>query len=220
LKDKVAGILYDDKAYISYGVGTYNDRMIVWDARLNAWSAPFEGINASCFVVYEESNGTRRLLAGSSDSGESYVYELDTGTNDQGAAVDAVFETKSTDCDKPGLIKRFAFIDVFYSMVYGALSYEVFIDETSSVTGKMQLGNSSDRPSGMGSIALGSQPLASDYDPSTTFADLAQNDNFRIETNYEPGKKVSVRFTNNVAGEQFKINGIVVHYLEGSVHEI
>jgi len=219
-KNKVAGFLYDDKAYISYQVGTYNDRIIVWDARLNAWSCPFEGINASCFISYEESDSTRRLLAGSSNSASSYVYELDTGTNDGGTAISAKFETKSTDCGSPGLIKRFAFIDVFYSMVYGKLTYEVFIDEVSSITGELQLGNSTDRPVGMGSMIMGSFIMGKDYDPNTTFADLSQNDNFRIETNYEPGKKISVRSTNSNLAEQFKINGIVVHFLLGNVNEV
>lgn len=219
-RNKVAGHLFDDKAYVAYQVGDYNDRIIVWDARLNAWSCPFEGINASCFLSFEESDGTRRLLAGSSNSASSYVYELDTGTDDAGTAISSEFETKSTDCDRPGLVKRFGFTDVFYSMVYGKLTYEVFIDEVSSITGELQLGNSTDRPVGMGSMIMGKFIMGKDYDPDTTFADLQQNNNFRIETNYEPGKKISVRFTNNNLGEQYKINGIVVHFLEGSVHEI
>lgn len=218
-KDDVVGTVYEEKAYIAYQVGTYNDRVIVYDNRLNAYGTPWEGINVSCFLEFEESDGTRRLLAGSSDSSDSYVYEIETGSTDEGTAISATFETKSTDCGKPGLVKRFAFIDVFYAMVFGTLTYEVFIDESEAVTGSQQLGNSTDLSTGTGALPVGAFPVGADYDESTTFADLAQNDSFRIECGYNSGKKISVRFTNNVSGEQFKINGIVIHYLEGSVHE-
>jgi len=130
-----------------------------------------------------------------------------------------VFETKSTDCNKPGLVKRFAFIDVFYSMLFGSLTYEVFLDETSSITGTVQIGNSLSQPVGLGSQVFGSFLTGAEYDAGTTFADLQLNSQFRIECQYTPGYKVSVRFSNNVTGELFKINGISVHYLDGSVYE-
>lgn len=218
-KSNVASGFYKDKLYISYQNGSYNDRILVYDVRLNAWGAPIEGINANDFIEYEDDSGVRRFLVGSSNSSDSYIYELESGTDDQATAVSATFETKSTDCDKPGLIKYFAFIDVFYTMVYGVLTYEVFIDEVSSVTGQVQLGNSSDYPAGVGSLPIGSFTIGNEFDPNTTFASLQQNNSFRIDCNYTEGKKISVRFTNNVTGEQFKIDKLNIWYIQGDVQQ-
>jgi hypothetical protein len=210
---------YKEKVYNSYQTGTYNDRLTVYDVRLNAWSTPIIGKNISCFLDWEDSDGTHRFLAGSSNGSNSYVYQLESGTDDDGTAINAFFETKSTDCGKPGLVKRFAFIEVFYSMVYGKLSYEVKIDETTSTTGSQQLGNSTDRPVGIGSMMIGSFPVGSEYDPNTEFADLSQNSSFTIDCGFEEGKRIAVKFSNSNSGEQFKINGITIHYKEGSPYE-
>jgi hypothetical protein len=218
-RNNVAMGQYKEKVYVSYQTGTYNDRMSIYDVRLNAWSAPIIGKNISCFLDFEESDGTHRFLVGSSDGSKSYIYQLESGTDDDGVAISASFETKSTDCGSPGLVKRFAFIEVFYSMVYGKLSYEVKIDETTSTTGSQQLGNSTDRPVGIGSMIIGSFPVGKEYDPNTEFADLSQNSSFAIDCGFEEGKRVAVKFTNSNAGEQFKINGLTIHYKEGSPYE-
>lgn len=215
----VAGILFKDRAFLAYPIGSYNDRVAIYDSRLNAWSCPLDYITAACFLDFEDSNGIHHLLAGSSNSGASYVYELESGTDNVNSGIEAVFETKSTDCDLPGLVKRFAFIDVFYGTVFGTLNYEVYIDEEDPITGSIQIGNSTDKTVAIGSLAVGTFVIGEDFDPNTTFASLAQNDNFRIELGYNPGKKISVRFSNSNLGEQFRINGIVAHFLPGSVQE-
>jgi len=217
-KSSVVGGYFRDKLYFAYQIGTYNDRCLVYDIRMNAWGAPLVGIKANCFLEYEDSNGTTRFLAGSSDSSDSYIYELETGTNDNDEAVSAFFETKSTDC-KTALLKYFGFIDVFYTTLYGVITYEVWIDESLSLTGQVQVGNSTDKPSGIGSRPIGSFPIGKEYDPATTFASLSQNDYFRIQCDYASGHNISVRITNNNTGEQFKIDGINIYYLVGSVYE-
>jgi hypothetical protein len=168
-------------------------------------------------MIYEDSSGNEHLLAGSSS--ESYVYELETGTNDVSTAINGYFETKSTDCNLPNIKKYYAFIDVAYGMVYGTLTYEVFIDEVSSLTGTLQLGNSASRPVGIGSMMVGDHSVGKDYDPNTTFASLAQNSCIRINCDYLPGKKISVRFSNNVTGENFVIDRVSIWYLEGNVYD-
>lgn len=218
-KNNVAGAIFKNKIYSAYQTGSYNDRLEIYDVRLNSWSSPIVGINANCFLVYEDDSGISRLLAGSSNPNDSYVYELETGTDDVSNPVDAFFETKSTDCGKPGLFKYFGFIDVSYSLVYGVLTYEVFVDEVLSITGSLQLGNSNSMPVGVGSTLIGSTLVGSDYDPNTTFASLAQNDTFRIDCGYTAGKKVSVRFSNNNTGEQFKIDSLTIWYIPGSIYQ-
>ena len=213
----VAGALFDNKLYYAYTVGTYNDRILIYDVILNAWSAPRVGINASCFLVWENDSGTRYLLSGSSLSTDSRIYQLAVGTNDGGSAIDANFTTKSYDCKLPGLIKRFAFIDVFYSLVYGTLTYEVFLDETSSITGSLQLGSSSSSTSGIGSKPIGNFAVGGEYAADDT--GLLRYGQFRIPCSYSAGKTISVKFSNANADETFKINGMVIYFIEGSIYE-
>jgi len=218
LKSKVAGGFYKDKIYIAYSTGTNNDRYFIYDTRLNAWSSPLTG-NFSGFVEWEDSSSVVHFLATSSNSTDSYVYELETGLNDISTAINGYFETKSTDCKFPGLIKRFAFIDVFYGTLFGKITYEVFLDEVSSITGEVQVGNSTDLPVGIGTQIIGTFAIGKEYNANTTFAYADFNNNFRIDCGYSAGKKISVRFTNNVAGEQFVINGIAPYFLPGSIYE-
>lgn len=216
-KHKVASGFYRDKRYTAYTVGSYNDRIVIYDTRLNVYSTPLQGINASCFLHYRSTTGTEKFLAASSNSADSFIYELETGTSDEGTAISATFDTKATDCDRPGLKKYFAFIDVFYSMLYGQLSYEVFIDEVSSITGEVQIGTSLTAPSGAGTLPAATFLAGQEYNSSTTFPDLQQNSYFPIECNYSPGRNIMVRFTNNNTGEQFKINSLKIYYQEGEV---
>lgn len=216
---KVAFGFFKSKVYFAYMVGTYNDRVEVYDTISNSWSAPYSNWNIGQFMVFEEDDGTQRILTTSSKTTDSYVYEIETGTADGSTAISAKVDSKSTDCGQPGLIKRFAFIDVFYSTVFGVLSYEVFIDEVTSLTGSLQLGNSASAAIGMGSVPMGITPMGAKYPSGTTFASLSQNDSFRIDCGYAAGKKISVRFSNANTGEGFKINGIAIHYLPGSIYE-
>lgn len=217
LVDKFASVFFNNKIYHSYAVGTYNNRLVVEDVILNAFSSPRVGVNASCFLVWEDSSGVQYLLAGSSNPSDSRIYQLATGTNDAGAAISSNFTTKSYDCGAPGLKKRFAFIDVFYSLVYGTLTYEVFLDETSSLTGSLLLGSSGTSRSGVGSKSVGSFAVGSEYaadSPSVSYFGV-----LRISCSYSPGKTISVKFSNNNLGESFKINNMVIYYIPGSIYE-
>lgn len=218
-KDDVAAIVYEEQVLIAYSTGTYNNQIIRYDNRLNAWSPPSVGLNVSCFLEWEDANGTHHLLAGSANSADSYLYDLESGTSINGSPISSFFETKSFDCGQPGLTKRFAFIDVFYAMFFGSLTYEVFLDEVLSLTGSVQLGNSSSKPSGLGSLPLGSFILGNEYSPSGTFATLQQNSQFRIDCGYQSGKNISVRFTNATTGEQFKVDSLTIYYMPGSIYE-
>lgn len=218
-KDNVAMGFFKDRLWFAYQAGSYNDRIEIWDSRLNAWGCPFQGLNIGWFLDFVETDGTHRWLGGSSDPSNSFVYELNTGTSDDSTAISAEFETKSLDCGSPGLIKRFAFIDVFYGMLYGKLSYQVFIEEVDKITSAVQIGTSTTVPSGAGTQLAGTFIAGQEYDLSTTYPTLRQNSFFSIPCNYEPGTRISVRFTNNNTGEQFKINKIMVYSLEGSIYE-
>lgn len=218
-KDFVNGF-FKTGVYSAYTSGSYNDRMVVRNTVLNAYGSPRVGINSSCMVEYVDTDGTRRLLAGSSKASDPYIYEIDSGLDDGGTAISAYFETKSTDCGFPGLVKRMGFIKVYYALLYGTLTYEVFADEISSVTGSLSLGTSATGSAGMGTQPMGTFPMGIEYTAGSVAATQATNDVITIPCNYISGKRFSVRFTNNNLSEQFKINGVSFHFLPGSIYEI
>ena len=217
-KDFVSAF-FKTSVFSAYTSGSYNDRMIIRNTILNAYGSPRVGINSSCMIEYLDTDGTRRLLSGSSNSADPYVFELESGTDDAGTAVNAYFETKSTDCGMAGRVKRLGFIKVYYALVYGTLGYEVFADEISSVTGSLQLGSSAIGTVGFGTQPFGSFPMGIEGTPGATSASTVTNDVLTIPCNYVSGKRFSVRFTNNNVGEQFKINGVSFHFLPGSIYE-
>lgn len=218
MKSRSSAMFFKEKLYFSYSVGTFNNRLLIRDTRLNAWSAPQQGINAYSFIEFVDSTGDRKLLAGSADPSDSYVYELESTQNDQGAAVLANFTTKSFDCKRPGLIKRFAFIDVFYATLFGSLTYEVFLDEVLSITGTLQIGTSATSTDGFGSQPMGEAVMGYETNGGSP-ASLTSNGKFRIKCGFKAGKRISIKFTNNNVNEQFKINSLVIYYLSGSVYE-
>lgn len=218
-KPKVAATLYKERIYIAYQVGTYNDRVVIFDNRIGAFSTPISGINASWFAEYIDDNGVRRLLAGSSKSTDSFVYELESGTSFAGTAITSFFETKSFDCGRPGLIKRFAFIDVFYSLLVGRITYTVYTDENTQIaTDSIQIGSSATTTSGIGSLAIGTFPVGMEY-ASSGVVSVATNSKFRIDCGFADGKKVSVRITNNNLAEQYKVDSMKIYYKPGSIYE-
>jgi hypothetical protein len=186
---------------------------------MGSWSAPIVGWNVNKWAIYTDSTGVKHLYGASSLSSDSYIYEYDTGSNNQGVAVNASFETKSFDCKKPGQIKYFAFAFVFYKMVYGALSYQAFIDETEAISEIKLLGNSTDKGAGSGSMPSGSKSSGSNYDPNTTFASLQQNNKIIVPLNFKRGEKISFRFSNSNINETFEITGIKIFFQDGSIFE-
>lgn len=218
-KPKVAASLFKERVYIAYQVGTYNDRIVKFDNRIGAYSAPISGINASFFLEYIDDNGIRRLLTGSSNPSDSFVYEIESGTDFSGNAIESYFETKSTDCNRPGLVKRFAFIDVFYSLLVGEITYYVYTDEATQIaTDSLQIGSSATTTSGIGSLPVGTFPVGMEFALSGTVS-TATNSKFRIDCGFADGQRVSVRIINNNLAEQYKIDSMKIYYKPGSIYE-
>lgn len=212
MKPLVAMCNFNEKLYVAYSTGTYNDHLIKYDNRLNAYGGPSTGINVSCFLEYVDDTGVRRLLAGSSLSTDSYVYQLETGTDYAGTAISSSFEHKSTDVGLPGRIKYFAFADVFYTLLYGQISYTSYIDENTPISGVQTIGSS-------GTVSVlgypqpvGIFPVGYEFLTTVTSTTTATNGDFRIDLEFTPGKRVSTMFSNNNLGEQYKIDRIIYYY--------
>lgn len=211
-KSSVAAVPFNEKVLIAYQVGTYNDRILKFDNRINAYSTPLVGINASCFLEYLDANNVRRLLAGSSNPADSFVYQIETGTSQAGSAISSFFETKSWDCGIPGVFKFIAFIDVFYSLLVGTITYQVYADESTLIaTDSIQIGSSANATSGVGSRAVGSFLVGEEFASSSPSNQT--NSKFRIDCGYAECQRVSVKISNSNLSEQFKIDSFVVYFL-------
>ena len=219
-KPNVASVFYLNKVYVAYQTGgNGNDSIIVKDTVLNAWSTPFTGIPASCFLDYTDANGYRHLLAGSSDSARPYIFELNVGTDDGGVPIAAAFETKSSDCKFPGLIKYGAFADVFFQQLAGSLDCQVIGDETTVLaTYSQQQQLIASGSIGVGSQLVGTFLVGAEFTPGAIIAAASYEGQFRIPIGYKKYRRISFRFSNNRLGEQFKINNVVVWFKPGSIN--
>lgn len=197
----------DNVVYFAYPTGTYNDRVIPYDTILKAPGSPMYGFNCAFFLRYQDGN-VQRLLYGSSNPSDSYVYDMGNGIDVGNVPVPFEFETKSTNNDLPGIVKMLAKATVFYTQIYGTINYALIFDEDRQITGSIQVGTSTNHPAGLGSTPLGLYMLGRDYDPNTTFATLSTNSYFQIEGEFEQYEKVSVRFTNSVSGESVTIDDV------------
>lgn len=219
-KQNVATVFYLNKVYVAYQTGgIQNDTIILKDTVLNAWSTPFTGIPISCFLDYTDAAGYRHLLGGSSDPARPYIFELNVGTDDGGVPISASFETKSSDCKAPGLIKYAAFIDVFYQQLKGTLDCQVIGDETtilSTYSQQQQLVASGSI--GVGSQVVGTFLVGAEFTPGAVIAAASYEGQFRISVNYKRFRRISIKFSNPRLGEQFKINNAVVWFKEGSIN--
>lgn len=75
---------------IPFGDSEINNALLIYDPRYDKWFF-FENIYASCFVKYKMGNEEYLYFGNSDDSG--IVYHGDTGTTDNGTAIDAYWET-------------------------------------------------------------------------------------------------------------------------------
>ena len=219
-KPNVATVFYLNKVYVAYQAGgTANDSIIVKDTVLNAWSTPFTGVPVSSFLDYTDATGYRHLLAGSSDSNRPYLFELNVGLDDGGVPIAAGFETKSSDCKSPGLIKYGAFADVFFQQLSGTLDCQIIGDETNVLaTYSQQQQLVASGSLGVGSQLVGTFLVGAEFTPGSIIAAASYEGQFRIAIGYKKYRRISVRFSNNRMAEQFKINNIVVWYKEGSIN--
>lgn len=208
--DKIAAIVYKNKAYIAltYGNGnTTNNRIYMFDfSRTNmnkkqeeSW-VPFTGINASRFTIYDG-----KLYYGSSTA-TGFVYQLETDTYvDDSSAINSYFWTKEFSGNKghENLVKDFKYVRMLIEKsgaYYMNLTYrvdsdagvgktiQVDLDPGGSIWGTMMWG----RDSWGGGTA---------QEEPTVFIGSAQ------------GKRIQFRFSNqNAAGQKFKVLGLNFNY--------
>lgn len=106
--DKACAVFYDNKYILAIptGTSTVNDTIIEYDTLKQSFNIK-KGINVNHFVEYKN-----KLLFCNDDaiSGNSYVYEYNSGTNFNGTNINAYWETGETDWDAPNAVKTSTYL--------------------------------------------------------------------------------------------------------------
>lgn len=131
--DDAYGAFYNGQYWLAYAEegSSTNNRALVYDIRRNGWGY-YSGINAYCLSVWEGFGDEGELYAGSPTL--SYIYKLDSGSDDVGTAVTAKYRSPEFDMQYPYLDKllRELHLDYYSAVVAGTITY--YIDGTASGT--------------------------------------------------------------------------------------
>lgn len=215
LKSKLVGAYFNNAEYVFYAAGIHNDRTLKRDTRLDAWSTPYVGWNVSCAFVYTESDGRKRLLAGSSDQDDPYIYELEVGTTDDGAFIDAWFADKNTDQRLPGIPKFEAFSQIFYPSITDSIVCEVYLDGRLIKTHTETIGGSSSSAVGVGTQTVGTEVIGMDGD-TASFGIATDTDGFfTIDHGYLQGDKLQILYRKGSANARFRISKRKTYFRKG-----
>jgi len=194
----VVATLFDKRVYfaIPTGSSTFNNKILVADTTItlenpinpHPW-VTYTGWSPSCWTVYEPSN-TSQLYFGEGDA-DGVVYQAETGTNDNSAAIDYDYKSPMIDLRAPDMRKTARFL---YAGGQVAGDYDVEI--SSSEDGNTFRDH--------GDLNLSNEPL---WNSATFDTDLwgyagEKRDKFVLN---RAGKKHQIRFRNNTADETIKM---------------
>ncbi|HRZ15348.1 MAG TPA: hypothetical protein P5110_07565 [Candidatus Omnitrophota bacterium] len=208
-----AGILYKNKIWwaLPYSSSTYNNRVLQYDflrrdtsKQMGAWSL-FSGMNFSCFAIH---NGS--LYAGSATANGT-VYVLETGYNDDGAAINSYYKTKFLP-GETGKLEAYGVHRVFrklFLLLGLSGDWEIKVrtkNDFDAGTGNEQMIDVNPGGSLWGTMVWGVDTWGGGNTIKTE----------RIDLPGSRGTDIQIEYTNNNTKDQyFKIHTAEVHYNEG-----
>lgn len=200
-KDKVAGLIFDNKLWysVTYGSGqTTNNRIYQFDfvrrsksRKLGSW-VPFTGIEANAFTVYEG-----EIYFGTSQD-DGFVHMANDGTyTDNGSAINSYYETKEFD----GGEKWRHFEKDFRQGEFTVATLGDWLMQVSWILDSDKgVGNAQTIDLNPGGSLWGSMVWGSD-----TWGGGQNRIDARIDL-YGAGKRIAFKFSNlNTAGSGFKV---------------
>ena len=100
------GIFWQDKAYFSVysdkDVSNFNDAVLVWNQRIQAWESPIIGWSVGDWTVYDDGDGEELYFGSSVDAN---VYEVTESAVDNELGITANYRTKRFDMGSPQIQK-------------------------------------------------------------------------------------------------------------------
>ena len=162
-KSKTTGAYFDRKYLLAYDdvstTTSINNYVYVYNFMTNSWTK--YDIKANVFAQVTGANESKGLYFGHSVSG--YVYQLFSGTTDDGTAIPASYKTKAYDMS--GRYKDLAMTDKQFRKVFaagqlsnGVMNMRVSVDSGNQYTGSYNI--ASEATSG---FLLGTSVLGTDY---------------------------------------------------------
>ena len=209
--EKIYMIYFKERVYVFYRKsGSYNNAVMVFDTRYKAWLL-WDSINADSATVYKDTSG-EHLYAGSSNSADSYVYELESGTSDNGVAISSKYLTKCFDMGDFSQLKLFFDTRILFGPTLGSVSIVAYISD-GETNFTASTGTSSTYSDGLGSRMLGDHALGLSYNtPDGTELDNPSNDYRVFNLDAVEGTNLQFEFSNNNLNEDFQIESIVGYF--------
>jgi len=205
---KIFSIYFNQRVYYFYRDSeTYNNGVLVFDTRYKAW-LKWNAINADSACIFKDTS-REHLYFGSSDSSESYVFEIEQGTDDNGVAINSKYLTKCFDMNNFSQLKLFFDARVLFGPVLGTIAINTYISDSTSTISATS-GSASIYVDGFGSLPFGSFAFGLEYNtPDGTTLDNPSNDYIVINLDAVEGTNIQFEFSNNSLAESFQIEEII-----------
>jgi len=204
-------IYFNQRIYVFYREsGTFNNAVLVYDTRYKAW-LKWDSINANSACILKDTS-REHLYFGSDDSSDSYVYELEQGTNDNGVAISSKYLTKCFDLKEFSQNKLFFDARILFGPVLGTVTINAYIsDQTTTVTAAT--GTTSSYNDGFGSLPFGSFAFGLEYNtPDGTELDNPSNDYRVFNLDAVEGTNIQFEFSNSTLSENFQVEEVSGYY--------
>lgn len=204
-------IYFNQRIYVFYrDSGTYNNAVLVFDTRYKSW-LKWGSINADSACILKDTS-REHLYFGSSDSSDSYAYELEQGTSDNNVAITSKYLTKCFDMGEFSQLKLYFDSRMLFGPVLGTVNITAYISDGSD-TFTATTGTTSSYCDGLGSRMLGDHMLGADYNtPDGTDLDNPSNDYRVFNLDAIEGSNIQWEFSNNVLNENFQIEEIIGYF--------
>lgn len=124
---KCCAIYHDNKYMLSVPSGsvTTNNRVLVFQLLYGCWTI-WTGWNISCFNEFVDTDKKVKLYGGDALLGNS--YELLSGYNDNGVAIQSYWYSKQFDLGYFSLFKKVVFCDIQIRSLTGTLGLDIIVD--------------------------------------------------------------------------------------------
>lgn len=214
-KSKLAAKYFDFKYHLFYSNGTSNDSCLVYDTRYGGWQ-DWRNIAANSATLWTNSANDTRLYFGHPTSGA--VYEMYSGTTDDGTAISTVWKSKSFDENLFDLLKKYKVTTWNLGALSGKVNLYVIFNDTKISTnltlaqnnptggfGRTSFGRSNMVPTNT-DLAVGGFGMVSDAVSVSQVINLP----WRMKAK---GKKFAVQYKiENVNGSTWSLNDISQTY--------
>jgi hypothetical protein len=156
-KAELCAEYYNFKYHLFYSSdNTTNNACIVYDIRYKGWMK-WTGMNGMAATLYEDSNGdiTLNFL----DAGNAEVYEMYSGSTDNGTDISSYYYTKSFDEDLPDTLKVYFDHTFIFQTLNGTVSLRVIYNDlevavTKSFSQLNPIGGMARQPMGYGAMGI------------------------------------------------------------------